>query len=121
MRRAAISFLLAVLASVLSLMLPMYKVQTNVERAGEASRVEVRYETLSSVNGPMIRYILAIPVIIAGLPILLRFRAMRIISAVLLTGWVITGAASLGLFYLPSAIAMILAAWLGTLPNMYVL
>jgi hypothetical protein len=111
MRRATISFLLAVLASVLSLTLPMYKVQTSVERVGEARRVEVRHETLSSVNGPMIRYILAIPVIFAGLPIPLRWRAVRIISAVLLTSWVAIGAASVGLFYLPSALTMILAAY----------
>jgi hypothetical protein len=111
MRKATISFLLAALASVLSLTLPMYRGQNNLERTGEAGTVEVRHETLSDVNGPMIRYILAIPVIIAGVPVLLRLRTVRIISAVLLTGWVVVGAASVGLFYLPSAIAMILAAF----------
>jgi hypothetical protein len=110
MRKAAISFLLAVLASVLGLALPMYHAQTSLQRSGEASTVELRHETLSGVNGPTVRFLLAIPVIIAGVPILLRFRAVRIISAVLLVGWVVIGAASVGLFYLPSAITMILAA-----------
>jgi hypothetical protein len=49
-------------------------------------------------------------VIIAGVPLLLRCRTARIISALALTGCVLIGAASIGLFYLPSAIAMILAA-----------
>jgi hypothetical protein len=110
MRKATISFLLAVLASVLSLTLPMYNGQTSLRRSGEAGTVEARHETLSGVNGPVVRYVLAIPVLIAGVPILLRFRAIRTISAVLLAGWVVIGAASIGLFYLPSAITMIVAA-----------
>ena len=82
MHKAIISFLLAVLASVLSLTLPMYEKQSRFQRAGEASGVEIGHEALSDVNGPLIRYILAIPVLIAGAPILLRLRAVRIISAV---------------------------------------
>jgi hypothetical protein len=110
MRKAAVSFLLAVLASVLDLTLPMYKGQTSLQRSGEAGTVKARHGTLSGVNGPTVRYILAIPVVIAGVPILLRFRAIRILSAVLLAGWVVLGVASIGLFYLPSAITMIVAA-----------
>lgn len=110
MRKATISFLLAVLASVLSLTLPMYSRQTSLQRSGATGTVEVQRETLSNVNGATIRYVLAVPAILAGVPILLRFRAVRIISAVLLTGWMVIGAASIGLFYLPSAVAMILAA-----------
>lgn len=110
MHKATISFLMAALAFVLGLALPMYNGQTSLQRSGEAGTVEARHETLSGVNGPMVRYLLAIPVIIAGVPILLRFRATRIISAVLLASWVVIGAASIGLFYLPSAITMIVAA-----------
>jgi hypothetical protein len=110
MSKATISFLLAVLASGLSLTLPVYHAQTSLQHSGEASTVELRHETLSGVNGPAVRFLLAIPVIVSGVPILLRFRAVRIVSAVLLVGWVVIGAASVGLFYLPSAITMILAA-----------
>jgi hypothetical protein len=109
-RKANISLLLAVLASVLSLTLPLYRAQTRLQRSGEPSTLQLRDETLGSVNGPQVYWILAIPVIIAGVPSLLRFRGVRIISALLLTGCVVIGAASIGLFYLPSAIAMILAA-----------
>jgi hypothetical protein len=110
MRKATISFLLAVLASVLGLTLSMYNGQTSLQHSGQAGTVEARHETLSGVNGPTVRYLLAIPVIITGVPILLRLRAIRIISAVLLAGWVVIGAASVGLFYHPSAITMIVAA-----------
>jgi hypothetical protein len=109
-RIAIISFLLAVLASVLCFVLPLYRGQSGLQRFGEPSRVQVRHATLLSVNGPSIYYILVIPVIIAGVPLLLRCRTARIISALSLTGCVVIGAASIGLFYLPSAIAMILAA-----------
>ena len=109
MRKAVISFLLAVLASVLSFTLPLYRGQAGLQRSGEPITVQVWHATLSSV-GPSIYYILAIPVIIAGVPILLRYRTARIISAVLLTGYLVIGAASIGVFYLPSAIMMLLAA-----------
>jgi len=109
-RKAVISFLLAVLASVLSFTLPSYRDHSGLQRSGESSTVQARRATLSSVDGPSIYYILAIPVILAGVPVLLRFRTARIVSAVLLTGYVVIGAASIGLFYLPSAITMILAA-----------
>lgn len=110
MRKATVSFLLAVLASVLSLALPLYREQTRLQRSGEPNSLQIWHETLTSVNGPLIYYLLAMPVIFAGVPILLRFRGIRIISAVLLTVCVFIGAASIGLFYLPSAITMILAA-----------
>ncbi len=110
MRKAVISLLLAVLASVLSFTLPLYREQTSLQRSGEPTTVQVRHARLSSVNGPSISYLLTIPLIIAGVPLLLRFRTARIISAVLLMSCVVIGAASIGLFYFPSAITMILAA-----------
>jgi hypothetical protein len=109
-RKATISFLLAVVASVLSLTVSLYSGKARLQHPGEPSTYPVRHETLISVNGPLVCYILAMPVIIAGVPILLRFRAARIFSAILLLGVVVIGAASIGLFYLPSAITMVMAA-----------
>jgi hypothetical protein len=109
-RKVVISLVLAVLASVLSFTLPLYREQTSVRRSGEPTTVQVGHARLSTVNGPLISYLLAIPVIIAGAPLLLRIRTARVISAILLTSCVVIGAASIGLFYLPSAITMILAA-----------
>ena len=111
MRKAAVTSLsLAVLASVLIFVLPFYKEQVSLQRPGEPSTVHARHSKLSSVNGLSTYFALAIPVIIAGVPLLVRFRTARTISAILLMSYVVIGVASIGLFYFPSAIAMILAA-----------
>jgi hypothetical protein len=120
MRKVLISFLLAVLASVSSLVAPAYtrltvrEIPVNGESSSppqtETSVHPARHATLAEVNGPGTYFLLTIPVAVAGLPLLVRSRAARILSAVLITGWVVIGAASIGLFYIPSAIMMIWSA-----------
>ena len=60
---------------------------------------------------------LAIPVVISGLPILIspvvsrrRLRIARWVSAALLAAWVVIAGFSVGNFYVPSAVAMFIAA-----------
>ncbi|HEX4921781.1 MAG TPA: hypothetical protein VFV92_13710 [Candidatus Bathyarchaeia archaeon] len=123
MRKVLISFLLAVLASVSSLVVPAYTGLTVRENPanGEPSSPPqtktpvhpVRHATLAEVNGPRTYFLLTIPVAVAGLPLLVRSRGVRILSAVLITGWVLIAAASIGLFYIPSGVMMIWSA-LGT-------
>jgi hypothetical protein len=105
-RKAIISFVLALIASVLSLLVPLYMQETRLQRFLEPSTFKVMHETVLGVNGPMVLYLVAVPVIVAGAPILLSFRAVRMISAILLTSCVVVGAASIGMFYIPSAVAM---------------
>jgi hypothetical protein len=50
------------------------------------------------------------PVVFALLPMLLPKQATRIMSALLLWGFSVVGSGSIGLFYIPAAIAMLLAA-----------
>ncbi len=115
MRKGLISFLLAVLGSVSSLVVPAYTAvtvrKTAVRRepalsAEAETPVRVVHLTLAQVNGRRTYFLSAIPVVVAGLPLLFRFRAIRLLAAALLTFWVVIGAASIGLFYLPSAIMM---------------
>lgn len=123
MYKVAASFLLAVLASALLLAIPVYSARRSTQQGALRGRQElrvpqhnepraneVRHATLQTVNNTRIYYILAIPAIIAGMPLLLRAKAVRVLGAVLLVGWVVIGFVSVGLFYLPSAIMMILAA-----------
>jgi hypothetical protein len=120
MRKVLISFLLAVLASVSSLVAPAYtgltvrEIPVNREPSSppqtETPVLPVRHATLAGVNGPGTYFLLTIPVAVAGLPLLVRFRAVRILSAVLITGWVVFGATSIGLFYVPSAVMMVCSA-----------
>jgi hypothetical protein len=100
MRKAAFSFLLSALSSILLSVIPAYN---------ERSANQLWHLTLASVNGPKVYYVLAIPAVIAGVPLLLRARTFRVVSALLLMGWVVVGSASVGLLYLPSAVMMILA------------
>jgi hypothetical protein len=69
-----------------------------------------RHARLAEVNGPGTYFLLAVPVAFAGLPLVFRSRAIRILSAMLITGWFVVGAASIGLFYIPSAVMMIWSA-----------
>jgi len=115
-----ISFFLAVLASVWGLVAPAYtgttarEIPVNRESSSppqtETPVHHVQRTTLAEVNGPGSYLLLAIPVIVAGMPLLFRSRAVRILSAVLLMGWVVIGVASIGLFYIPSAIIMVWSA-----------
>lgn len=117
MRKVLISFLLAVLASVSSLVAPAYTALTTRETPSNTESSSphqpetpvhlVRHATLAEVNGPGIYFLLSIPVAVAGLPLLLRSRAVRILSAALITGWVVVEATSIGLFYVPSAVMMV--------------
>ncbi len=117
MRKVLISFFLAVLASVCSLVAPTYtsttvrKIPANQESPSppqtETPVHPVQHPTLAEVNGSRAYRLLTIPVIIAGLPLLFRSQAVRISSAVLLMGWVVIGVASIGLFYIPSAAMMV--------------
>jgi hypothetical protein len=121
MRKVLISFSLAALASVLGLVAPAYtgiiRWQAPVNREAssppqnETPVHPASHATLADVNGTGIYFLLAIPVAIAGLPLLFRSRAVRILSAVLIAAWVVVGAASIGLFYIPSAVMMVWSAF----------
>jgi hypothetical protein len=120
-RKVLIAFALAVFASLLNLAAPAYtgtarwQAPLNREASSltrnESSSHPARRSTLAEVNGTGIYFLLTIPVVLAGLPLLFRFRAVRILSAVLIAGWVVVGAASIGLFYIPSAVMMVWSAF----------
>jgi hypothetical protein len=117
LRKVLISFSLAVLASVSMLVVPTYtgiatreipvKRESSVPPQTETPVHPLRHIPLAELGGAGTYFLLAIPVAVAGLPVLFRSRAVRVLSAVLLTGWVIVGAASIGLFYIPSAVMMV--------------
>jgi hypothetical protein len=70
--------------------------------------------TLVAVNGPRVYSILAVPVLAAALVVLpwpanLR-RPIAIVGAVIATAFVGLGMASVGLFFLPTAVALIALA-----------
>lgn len=71
--------------------------------------------TLPEAQGWASLAVVAVPPLVASaLPLLSRGRrtalVLRTVAAVLLWGWVVLGALSIGIFYLPSAILMLVAA-----------
>lgn len=120
MRKAKISFALTLITSTVLLFLPAYSSTIKESPVSPNSKPTGSYfghRTLASVNGPKVYVILAIPVVLASLPLLLRNRAARIVSALLLSACVIIGIAGVGPFYIPSAMMMILAASAKPVPN----
>ena len=103
---AAISFGLAVAVSGLFLVLPTYSGWSS-----ESPFVQ-QHATLLQVNGPHALIALAIPVLIALVPILLPKWWVRIVAGLLLAVFVVIAGFSIGLFYAPSAAIMLIAGLL---------
>jgi hypothetical protein len=107
------SFLLAVGAFVVLLVVPLYaSVSTTFasEGGGQLRRDSL---TLLEVEGPRVVPLLAVPVLVASVPVLVRGRAnraARVLSAVVLLFLTVLAAASVGIFFLPSAAVMVAAA-----------
>jgi hypothetical protein len=75
----------------------------NPEVKGHATGLEV--------NGPQILFVLIIPIILALLPLASRQhrRASFIVAGALTLAFCVVGAMSVGMFYLPSALLLLLA------------
>ncbi len=67
--------------------------------------------TLIEVNGAWAILPLLIPVLLALPPVIRPRRSAAIGSASLLGAFVLVSGASIGLFYVPALVAMIVAAW----------
>ncbi len=110
----ALSLILAVAASVLLLVVPTYR--TNSESVDESGSGPARrsitegYATELAVNGPRVLLVLAFPILIALVPLLVPLRGVRAGATLVLGGFCLVGKFSVGLFYLPSAVTMFLAA-----------
>ncbi|GAA3666166.1 hypothetical protein GCM10023081_01210 [Arthrobacter ginkgonis] len=103
------AFALAIAASLAVLFLPLYTSETiSAGSRDPDSRRVTEQLTLLEVNGPAIFVPLLIPVLLTGLPLLLRGKAWRGLSlaaTVLLAVFAVLGLASIGWFYLPALFA----------------
>ena len=68
---------------------------------------------LLQVNGAWAIIPVTFPVVIAFLPVLFRKQAVRIIATIIVWGFTLISGFSIGLFYLPAAILMLVAACVG--------
>ncbi len=102
------AFFLALGATVFLAVYPTYS-QTTESADGARS---TSGQTLIEVNGPWVLALLAVPVLVAALPMFFRgpaWRTTSFVSALLLVGCVIAGIASFGMFFVPAAIAAVVA------------
>ncbi len=68
------------------------------------------HRTLLQVNGPQVIVLLVLPVLVTLAPLLFPSRVTRVIATVLICGFTLVGSFTIGLFYLPAALAMLIAA-----------
>jgi hypothetical protein len=61
-------------------------------------------------NGAWVLVVVAVPVLVALIPVLVRHHRARVVSAVLLWFGCVLGMLSVGLFFVPAAILMTIAA-----------
>ena len=118
----ALSLVLALLASGVLLVVPTYTGVSASEAFTSGGAVvqrtnEIRRATLVEVNGPRVLRVLAVPVMLAALPLAANWTRLRTaaqaLAALLLTGFALVTGFSIGLFYLPTAGAMVAAALRG--------
>jgi hypothetical protein len=107
-------FVLALLAVVLLLVIPTGREESvSISSTGEITR-HSRSTTLVQSDGWSVLVPLAVPVAIAGVPLALRRTRWRrgalVAASVLLLAFVVAGLLSIGVYYLPAAVAMETAA-----------
>ena len=100
-RLTAVSFGLAIAAAIFLLVWPVYS-GFNGDQPPHAS--------LLQVNGPSAIIPVLFPVLTTLMPLLLRKQWVRIIATVLIGGFALIGGFSIGFFYLPAGIVMLLAS-----------
>jgi hypothetical protein len=100
-RLTAVSFGLAVSAAIFLLVGPAY--------SGSAGG-RTTHATLVEVNGSWVVLPVMFPVLTALVPLIFHKQALRIIATILIGGFAFISGFSIGLFYLPAAITMLLAA-----------
>lgn len=106
--RQVLSVSLAIFASLVLLLVPMYT-QVKLTSGGQE---QVNHPTLLETVGPSIFVPLLIPVALTALPLLIRGRARTLVSVattVALVVFVVIGSASIGWFYIPALAAAVAA------------
>jgi hypothetical protein len=108
--------LLAVATAIVLLVVPTGRQESCFVGIGGETSCSSRSTTLPESDGWDVLAVLAIPVVIAGAPLMLGSTRLRrpalVVSSLLLLAFAALGAASIGLFYLPAAAAMVIAALL---------
>jgi len=74
-----------------------------------AAIVLLKQDRLIEVNGQRVIVLVMFPVVVALVPVMFPARVVRIIASVLLCGFTLLASFTIGLFYLPASLLMLLA------------
>jgi hypothetical protein len=104
------AFLLAVIAAVVAAFTPTGQLVESSGSPGGAIVTRSSNVSIFQTDGAWVLVVVSVPVLVALVPILIPHRTARIVSVVLLWIGCIVGMWSVGLFFVPAAIAMTVAA-----------
>jgi len=101
------AFVAAVLGALVAAFAPTY---SGCWMTTPSGGVVCGHQTGFAVNGAWILIVVSVPVLVAFVPVLVRRRPARAVSAVLLWIGCVVGMWSVGMFFVPAAILMTIAA-----------
>jgi hypothetical protein len=105
-----VGLVLGLLPALGLLVIPMYGIVTTTMRTGGAPTSSSGAASLLEVEGPSVLVPLALPLMLVMAPMLARRaserRAITRLAAILMTVFVVAGSFTIGLFFLPAAIAL---------------
>lgn len=105
-RLTLVAFVIAVLGAATAAFAPVGR-SCGVSAGGPERCVG---ESIFEVDGAWVLVVVSVPLLVALLPVVVRHRAGAVISAVLLWVCCVVGVFSVGLFFVPAAVLMTVAA-----------
>ncbi|WP_163544726.1 hypothetical protein [Occultella kanbiaonis] len=104
-----VAFVLAAVAFVVLVFVPIFLVpgQDATESAADIERI-----SLIALSGPAVLGVLAVPVLLAGLPLVVKGRITAVLTAVLLIAFALFTLLGIGVFYIPAALTAVVALFL---------
>ena len=104
------AFLAAGLGALIAAFAPTGRVTESFGSSSGVFSTRSYSESMFQVNGAWVLVVVAVPVLVALVPVLVRRKRVRIASAALLWFGCVLGMLSVGMFFVPAAILMTIAA-----------
>ena len=104
------AFLAAGFGALVAAFAPTGRVTESFGSSSGAFSTRSYSESMFQVNGAWVLVVVSVPVLVALIPVLVRHHRARVVSAVLLWFGCIVGMWSVGMFFVPAAILMTIAA-----------
>jgi hypothetical protein len=104
------AFLVASLGALVAAFAPTGRVSESFGSSSGTFSTRSYGVSMFQVNGAWVLVVVSVPVLVALIPVLVRHRRVRIVSATLLWFGCVVGMWSVGMFFVPAAILMTIAA-----------